>query len=634
MRFVFPPTPCYHRNLEALRKSQPAVAEIVDASPVPEGVTPATGRDGTETFLIPAQNDGRAWFGGSSMPTVSAAEIFAEFHSSGRSVWLPGIFTGVEPLVVASKLPPHAALFVVEQDPGNLKLAMHLHDYVELLTTGRLVFVPVGEEEPVEHLCAFFERHFGYELPNQLLTEPQQTPAQLADLQRLLEDTGRAAAAVHASIVDAQVKSLRTRTFGPLPTVPRVAVLSVDPRPASLEQARRIGRALAKLEWPWQLCVPDAPDKCHVAARLSAVERLPADIVLFVNGTAGALEPLLPPDLPIASWYLTETNVQPVQGERRDGHQIIFASSQSLADALGRAGVPVGIIEQCGLAADDTVFRPATLSPDQRPAPRADVAVLMDLPDDRPQACNITLASHVALWQALREVAKRSADRYHGDLADELVEEAQRESGIGLKEPKIRQHFIALLEARIAPAALARAAVDVLLANGYDVAVWGCNWSPTPPEQHAAACAETPPESQLAACPCSGLIPVGDSLNQLFNAARIVLLPDSSAWAVQTALDALAAGACVICRSPDEPFERQHPMLAGLAPYLHFYRSSTELLDTVRRLTAGGDAQADENDAARTIVLSKHTVAKRLQTILETVRQRAAATAQAGISNL
>ncbi len=526
------------------------------------------------------------------------------------------------------------ALFVVEQDPCNLKLAMHLHDYVELLTSGRLVFVPGGEEGQVEHLCAFFEQHFGYELPTQLLTGPQQTPAQFADLQRLLGNTGRAAAAVHASIVDAQVKSLLERTFGPLPTVPRVAVLSVDPGPASLEQARRICRALAQLEWPYQVCVPDTPGKCHLAARLSVVESLPADIVLFVNCTAGAMEPLLPPDLPIASWYFAETNVQPFQGEQRDGHQIIFASYQSLADALGRAGVPVGIIEQCGLAADDTVFHPTTASRDQRPTAGADVTVLMDLPDDRPEACNITLASHVALWHALKEVAKRSADSYHGDLADQLVEQAQAESGIGLKDPEIRQHFSALLKARIAPAAMARAAVETLVATGYNVAGWGCNWLPTPPEPQASACAETPPVSQLAACPSSGLLPVGDSLNELFNAARIILLPDSSAWAIQTALDALAAGACIICRRPDEPFDRQHPTLAGIAPYLHFYRNSTELLDTVRRLAAPGDAQADENDAARRVVLSEHTVAKRLQTIVETVRRREAAAAQAAIPNL
>ena len=628
---MFASTPCYRRNLEALHKFQPAVAAVVDTSPVPEGVTPATGRDGTETFLIPAQNGCLAWFGASSMPTVSAAEIFAGFRADGRNVWLSGIFTGVEPLVVASKLPPHAALFVVEQNPSHFKLAMHLRDYVDLFTSGRLVFVPVGEDEPIEHLCAFFERHFGYELPTQLLTGPQQTAAQLADLQRLLEKIGRAAAAVHASVVDTQVKSLRGRTFGPLPAVPRVAVLSVDPSPASLEQARRIGRALERLEWPWQLCVPDAPDKCHVAARLRAVERLPADIVLFVNGTAGAMEPLLPPDLPIASWYLSETNVQRFQGKKRDGHQIIFASCQSIADALGRAGAPVGIIEQCGLAADDTVFRPATLSPDQRRTPRTDVAVLMDLPDDRPEACNITLASHVALWHALREVAKRSTDRYHSDLADELVEHAQRESGIGLKDAEICQQFSALLKARIAPAALARAAVDALVRNGYHVTAWGHNWPRTPPEPQASACAKTVPEPPLAACPCSGLIPVGDSMNQLFNGTRIVLLPESSAWAVQTALDVLSAGVCVICRKPDEPFDRQHPTLAGLAPHLHFYQSSTELLDTVRRLRERGDVATDENEVARTMVLRKHTVAKRLQTIVEAIRQRQAHAVRAGI---
>ncbi|MCH8244018.1 MAG: hypothetical protein IH897_15625, partial [Planctomycetes bacterium] len=308
------PTPCYSRNLEALRAFQPEVAAAVDAAPVCEGVAQTTARDGSNTYLIPGEGGRPIWFGASSMPTISASEIFADFYSDGRSVWLPGVFTGVEPLVVVGRMPPHAALFVVERNLSHVKLAMHLHDYVELLAAGRLVFIPGDGEELVEihrlgdvavlvdGLGMFLEHHPGYELPVHLLSGPQLSAVQVADLGCRLETAGRAAAAVQAPIVEAHVQRIRARSFAQLSSSPRVAVLSVDPGPVSLEQAGRIGRALTALGWSHELCIPNAPDKCHIAARLQTIERLSADLVLFVNGTAGPMNPLLPEDLPVACW--------------------------------------------------------------------------------------------------------------------------------------------------------------------------------------------------------------------------------------------------------------------------------------------------------------------------------------------
>jgi hypothetical protein len=41
----------------------------------------------------------------------------------------------------------------------------------------------------------------------------------------------------------------------------------------------------------------------------------------------------------------------------------------------------------CELGADDVLFHPIALPDDERVSRRASIAVLMDLPDDRPEAC-------------------------------------------------------------------------------------------------------------------------------------------------------------------------------------------------------------------------------------------------------
>ena len=98
-----------------------------------------------------------------------------------------------------------------------------------------------------------------------------------------MESAGEALAGVVARSIDSHAQALAARTFGPLPDTPRVAVVGTDARPLSLEQARRIVRALAKLQWPYELCVPDAPANCHKVARLRAIERVSAELVLVVN---------------------------------------------------------------------------------------------------------------------------------------------------------------------------------------------------------------------------------------------------------------------------------------------------------------------------------------------------------------
>ena len=162
---ALPPTDRYHRNQAALRAFQPSVAAILDEVAIPEEVKPATGRDGSDTFLIPDETGRHVWFGGSSMPGISAAEIFAGFRGDGSNASLPGVLTGVEPLVVAGQMAAHTALFVVEQDPLQLKLAMHLRDYSDLFAGGRLVFVLIEfvgrgrrvppEKEGMVHLIGF-----------------------------------------------------------------------------------------------------------------------------------------------------------------------------------------------------------------------------------------------------------------------------------------------------------------------------------------------------------------------------------------------------------------------------------------------------------------------------------------------
>ncbi len=656
-------------NLAALMESQPSVAALVEAAPVPDGVTPVTGRDGINTFKVPDESGLPVWFGGSSMPSISAAEMFAG-GGGGGNVALPGVLTGNEPLVLLGRLFPHEMLFVLEESPLAIKLAMHLYDYAGLIASGRLVFLLTADL--IESMTTFFEAHPGCLLPARLLAVAQRSASQTADLQRRLEHAGAFGAAEQNRAVDSYVQVLRERAVGRLPDRPRVAVLGTDARPASLEHAERIGRALEQLHWAHEVCVPSAPDKCHLAARLAAVDRVCADFVLIINAAGGSMRSQLPPDMPVASWYLPGASVEPQAGRELHEGQLVFASSKALLDAVVRCGVAKDVVRICPVAADDAMYRPLHDQPrlptdndtprglkhaahqhaahqhaahprrsepsrsDDRgcenPFSHTQVSVLMDLPDLGPEAAGVTQASHISLWHAMEEAVLQNVDRYRGELAEELLDIAQRVSGTTLQDAQVRSQFVGLLRARLAPAVIAGCAARALVERGYRVGLWGANWPAI--ALRAAAGARIPSRTDprrgpdpIAGAripsrtdPRLGPIPVGSELNELLDATDIVLLPQSHELAVQTALDALAVGVRVILLSDAESFSKQYPGLEELLPHLCFYRTRRELVGTVSRLLLAEEEWIERAPAVRRLIQSNHSVATRLTGIVERLR--------------
>ena len=623
---------CYSRNMAALTARQPTVAVTVAATATPDFVVAATGRDGTPSFRMEdargqSQSASR-WLGGSSMPGISAREIFAGFVSDGRNVILPGVLTGVEPLVLAEKLPPHAAVFVVEEDPVQLKLVLCAHDYAELIAAGRIVFVLGGAEtgrapgapgldctgglrDPASWFCQFFEAHPGYELPIHLLPVPQRTSAQIAGL----------------------VGRLGRRSRGVLPGVPSVAVLGVDPTPGSLAQARRIERALTLLKWPHSTCVPDAPERCHLAARLAAVEQVNADMILLTN-TAGGLkiqnshlvarQAGFPSDLPVASWLLPGSRHQAPSTLSADSSQVYFASGLSVYDALIGAGCRSDMIEQCGVAADTIAFRPlgrqAGFGSRQAGLPgppggksrahNADVVVIADLPDARAEGCNITLDSHVALWRALTEVVRRHVDEGLSGMSEALLSEAEQMSHTTVREPEVRDQFVRLLQDRLVPAGRAGAVVEALRGAGHRVGVWGLNW-PRLGGDVDVRC---------------GPIPGVETLNQIFNTVGVVVIADPLPWGVQSALDAIASGAAVVCSGGAEPFKKEHPCLTAIQECLHLFETMGDLIRHVDSLVNVSRKRGENALAATELIRGEHSVCRRLEQIADTIRRRQAQT--------
>jgi len=598
------PNDFYRRNLSALHVLCPEAAARIDAEVIPSTVLATTGRDGQPHFLIQDAQGKRAWFGGSSMPGVSAPERFAGFVGDGRNVALPGVMTGMESVFLLSRMPAHAALFVLETNPLHVKLALHLRDLTQAIEAGRWVPLMGTHDEIEQQLVSFIEGNPGYERPFHLLTSPTVTNSRIAGWTRVLETAGRRIVDHQAALASRLCRNLRAERRGPLGERPSVVVLGVDARPGALEQAGRIARALNKLAWRHEVCVPDSPSRCHSVARLRAIEVSQADVVIWLNGAPGSLRAHLPRGIGVVSWYAPDADVPASARDAVPPGDLVVAGTAAQREAAVAAGVPADAILLTTPAADDVLFHPIETAKAGPTSYDAEAVLLADLPDDRPSTAGVTMLSHVRLWRAAQRIARRETAQGRAPAAEVLLRRAESDSKVALRDADLRRKFEKLLDVLVLPAAWGRACRDALGEAGIPIATFGRNWS----DEEGKNAADRGP------------IPRGEALNRLFNTVGVVILPFCSPHDLQTALDATASGATVVCRNPpssDSTSSARKERPFGRIPT---FSNPGELVRRVRALRADGSKNAAEK-GLRDWVLGEHTVTVRLRRMVEALRR-------------
>jgi len=628
----------YRSNLQALDRQQPRLAQHVEATPIPATVTPATGRDGSATFRLHDGTGNAYWFGRSSMPTVSAAALLADCADTGESIFLPGVLCGFEPLALADKLSPHCAVFVWQDDTLLVKLAMHLYDYAPLLESGRLVFVLAGDSadrsscQPPDALCEFFERNNGYEFPTRMVRAPQVSPAELSRIQGRIETAGRAVSQAHHEAVTQLVQRIHsrlpvTRQTGPfkcLPAEPRVAVVTVDARAETIRSVWMIGRSLEALGWPHRLCAPDAPGLCHVAARLHAIEAVEADVVLFVNCAPGQLGAMLPRQLPLVAWYLPETAADAGFAAVGDAPFLACVSTPWLGESALRAGLDPNSVKLVEIGTRTELFGQTPNDAPKRSIPACDVGVVVELPEDDPEATNVTLPSYAMLYDALRDHTRRHIEEYTDALAPKFLEQAQRQTRVEIEDATLREHFVGLIRSRIAPVAFARRVMSTLIKRGRTVRVWG-------------RCGQA--FDDLGRFDCRPL-PTAEGLRDLYRTCRVVLIPVPMSAATQLLLDGLLVGANMVCKEPQQGLDAAHPQLAPVLRSVHWFKSAAQVATLIDRIIEtpcefsmthvgpGGQRYIPPRSPRKrweVMISDEHSVQSRLRQIMALVRDHVTA---------
>lgn len=591
-------TPTYQRNLDALRSRQPRVAEWVDASALPEGAALRVGRDETPT-AVHTQGGRTTWLGQSSMPRVTTQIQLEGAMFEPGSIWIPGILTGVEPLGLLRRLAAQFAVFVIERRPELLKLALQLHDYTEAVGGGRLLFFP--EDDLEQAVDAFFAANLGYEMPPHLLTAWQRSPSEIGALQCRLEGVAEQVATSRSARIAVIARSIQSVETHDIERTPRFAIVSVDGSPDALGLGEQLAAAVEDNGWTAACCLPNAPSKCHTTARLQTIADAKANIVLFLGAGSSALRETLPGELPMVCWHLSAAAI-PDQAPTLGPYDIVLAGSPWIKQQLLAGGAPPDRVEICPPGATiDLAQLERTPTPEAAEGMRA--ALFADCPDDRAEACGITLTSHTRLWNALRRIARATAVQGRSPDVEHLMELARKESGVRISDDTITSHLCELATSRIIPVAETVAAAHTIAALGIRVDLHGSRMGEIVP-QRAAYCGAIPPMTNVA---------------EVLAHVDLLVAPLPDTRAAQWAIDALAAGSAAICRT-SPCGDSQGGELEDLLPCsIRWYGHAGELAEIVSGLVGDADAFRAAVVEATALVRRSHRLADRVRSVHELV---------------
>jgi hypothetical protein len=479
---------------------------------------------------------------------------------------------------------------------------LHALDLTAWLSAGRLILLAFDPLEAA--LTAFLARHPGYDPPAKMLAHAGVPGAALEDARQSSEKAMSAAITrqwASARELAAALKQRVSRTPGERP---RVAVFSADARPRYMAAARGLTRALAELDWPGTTLIPDSPWSCHTLTRLGAIHEHRPDFVLLLNSCAGKLAEFLPEKLPLVSWFWPGAEINPATLEGLAPHHLIMATTPEQRDQLIAAGASAARLHLLAPGVDTSIYRPVDIPVGRREALSCDVAILMDAEDCAPAALGITLESHARLWETLRQAMARHAERFRPSIASQLVEEAERASGVALGSGEVRERLIQLVRGPLARSMVTAATVSHLRSFGLTVRLWGQGWAGW--EQVGEALA--------------GPIPDQDQLPEIFQVARSVVFPCPDPWTPLCALEVCACGGTPVVSAADSPYRSSQPQLAAVLGSIPQFDRFKSLVSLLRQRILPDKTHMGGAATGPSAMLRGHSLVNRLELIWETIQ--------------
>jgi hypothetical protein len=577
----------WQANSAALAADQPALADTLANTPLPDHWRTATALDGFITFRIENPGQPPAWLGETAAPLTRAAGVLAGYQPGDGNPSLPALTAGAELRLLLDQLPGYRAVYVFETEPLILAAVLHAQDFSHAIATGRCILVPPGRE--LEFLKDHLTRYPGLLPPGNIACPPQISSARLIELRGTCEQIGRWTQQMRTERLAALAEAPRAAVPG---TTPRVAIVALTSDPDCRPAADALLSAARGLDWATADCVLRGPRDVHALRHAETLAPFAPDLTLCLNQSRARLP--LPPGGTVCEWY---TSAAAVPSSLPPDNVLRLAASPHVYAALRRRAQSAAHIAEWWWGCEPWEADPAPPTPDT-------LVLVADLPSVEAAHWGISQPSHKQLWRGLRELCERLWELRDIHQPQALLSRAERACDVRVGEPQVRELLLHALEHALIPhAVLTR--ITQTLGPSVRLLTVGTGWQRWPAkeiEQFAPSIHTLVTDGQrlkpLAAIFAGALDPLRPALLQATMLGWPLLLHTPGGHSLTTTLGGLL-----------------HPQ-----QHYHAFSGAKDLLALTATLRNNPEQATRVANRARELLAARHTCKHRLHALRELVK--------------
>lgn len=457
----------YKQNIDALYNTQPEVAEKIEKETLPSDLEFISSLDGTITAFSRGVFGPSGWFGRSSAPSIREGTIIDNFHANLSNVLLLGTGAGVGIARLLKRLFPFQSIIVWEQSAINIKVIFHLYDFSSDILKKRLVFALADNLK--DGLSDLILKLKYIAFPTKILHWPWISPA---EIKRLTTEVDLAYQAVEAHLKE-YITSLQNKIDALQPDEDFVAILAPTADLIYQKWAKMIERNLiscGKRPESYLLDSPICSTFIKFAEDISL--RLPKTIIILSQQ-----RPNIPVRIPSAvnRVFITALNgmklpVSVLEAISIDKDETCVVSDQEdvkeLQDRFPDSKIiPVGV----ALDAETFVVKKCPIPADKT----CRIALFAHNTHDSEDALGIRNSSHKRLWNAVRELIRKSSFFVEESDIPLLLKEAQKKASCQLTEKKLFDSFVDLIHSHMLPTQIRANIVKILDERHIDYSIYG-----------------------------------------------------------------------------------------------------------------------------------------------------------------
>jgi len=446
----------FERNLAAIEKTGPELATQLDKkkgsgpfcaqhpsglpgktdlTPFPVEPIPTTTRDGQTNFRLVRPDGSWEWFGRTSIPTVRAEAILARSDMGNANILLPAIGEGTEAALITKRLTRHRALFVWEENPTAMYLALQLHDLADAIADERFIPLVCPLDNLAHTLASWLIDHPGHLCPRRLLMWPWQTVMDLNPCRVALETAAQTAESQKQHVLQ------KLRTKPARSANPHIALLAINSDDTTLEMIEALSAGAAELGYEATDLAIRRPCDVHPLARVTRLaETGMPELAVLVDTTRREICDVLPDDVPAVTWLSARTPIRTNLISRISPNDPVAVTGARRRDQMIAGGIDADRVHVCP---------PACLAPpaDSEPIPGSehrpiDLLILADLSPLEPERFGYTLNTHTKIWNTAIDLLRTRIEHFTDDQAPALLARAEKKAAAAIEDDDLRNAMI------------------------------------------------------------------------------------------------------------------------------------------------------------------------------------------------